>query len=201
MDPFSMAAASIGSTVIGGIVSGAGAAGQADSAASSYRYKAGIASLNQTIAKQNAAWATNSGEIKAANYGMKAGQAIAETKVHQGSSGLDVNTGSNADVRDTQTDVARYDQGLIRKDAEHIAYGYEVEAAKDKAEQGMDLAAAQGVEKAGRLGILSSIIGTASSVASKWSQGNTSGIFSSGSGGPVGTYDSNNYGAAPSWSS
>lgn len=199
-DPVTLAAVSIGSTLLGGAVSGAGAAASAGASAGAFNFKAGIADLNATIAKQNAAWALNSGEIKAANYGMKAGQEIAQTKVVQAASGLDVNTGSAAAVRDTQTDVAKYDQNLIRADAAHKAYGYEVESAKDTAEAGLDRASAANAQAAGRLGILSSVIGTVSSVAGKWSQANTLGIGSSPAG-PVGTFDPNNYGAAPSWSS
>src|SRR5438128_406079 len=116
-DPVSWVA--IGSTVVGGVLGAMGASKTAEANAQAYNYKAGIAQLNQTIAKQNEAWAINSGGIRAANYGLKAGQQIGDTKAKQGASGVDVNTGTSEEVRDTQGDVARYEQGIIRADARH----------------------------------------------------------------------------------
>lgn len=200
MDPASMGAISIGSTLLSGAIGGAGASFSADASANAFNFKAGIAKLNADINKQNASWALNSGGIKAANYGLKAGQEIADTKVVQAASGLDVNSGSKSAVRDTQADVAKYDQDLIRADAAHTAHGYEVKAAADSAEAELDRTSASNAGKAGKLGILSSVIGTASSVASKWSQGNTIGMWSGGGKGPIGTFDNGgNSGGTPNW--
>lgn len=200
-DPATMGAISIGSSLLSGAIGGAGASMSAGASASAFNYKAGIAQINQQINKQNAAWAINQGAIKATNYGLKAGQEIADTKVTQAASGLDVNSGSKAAVRDSQQTVASYDQGLIRADAAHTAHGYEVKAAADSAEASMDTAAATNAQKAGKLGVLSSIIGTATSVASKWTQGNTIGMFSGSGGGPIGTFpDGGNSGGTPNWS-
>ncbi len=185
MTPAVMGGAGIGATLLSGIISGVGAATSATASANSFLYKAGIANLNADISKQNAAWTINSGGIKATNYGLKAGQQIADTVAKQGGSGIQVGTGSHAQVVDTQGDVARYEQGIIRADAAHTAYGYEIDSAKYKAEAGMDVAAASDAGKAGKLGILSSIIGTAGSVASKWTQGNTLGIWGGNSGSPL----------------
>lgn len=194
-----MAAVGIGSSLISGALGAAGAATSASASAQSYQYKAGIAGLNSQIALQNQAWAQNSGAIKGEEAGLSAGQQIAKTKVVQAGSGLDINTGSSAAVRSTQTDVAKFDQGTIAADAQHTAYGYEVESVKDTAEAALDTSAASNATQAGDIGILSSIIGATGSVASKWSQANTIGIGSKSSG-PIGTFDPSNYGASPSWS-
>lgn len=183
MDPATMGAVSIGSSILSGAIGGIGASSSASASADAFNFKAGIAKLNADINKQNAAWAINQGSIKATNYGLKAGQEIAETKVVQAASGLDINSGSKEAVRDTQQTVAKYDQGLIRSDAAHTAHGYEVKAATDSMEAELDRVSAVNAGKAGKLGVLSSIIGTASSVASKWTQGNTLGMFSGSGGG------------------
>jgi hypothetical protein len=201
VDPGTMGAASVASTILGGALSGAGASASAGASADSFNFKAGIAKLNADINKQNAAWSLNQGAIKASNYGLKAGQEIAETKVVQAASGLDINSGSKEAVRDTQQDVAKFDQDTIRADAAHTAHGYEVKAAADSVEAEMNRTAGVNAGKAGKLNVLSSIIGTASSVASKWTQGNTLGMWSGGSGGPVGTFDNGgNSGGTPNWS-
>lgn len=180
MDPASMGGIAIGTSLLSGAIGGAGAAFSSGASADAFNFKAGIANLNAQINKQNAAWALNSGAIKAANYGLKAGQEIASTKITQAASGFDVNVGTASTVRDTQTDVAKYDQNTIRADAAHTAYGYETKAAADTMEASLDRASASNAKKAGTLGILSSVIGTASSVASKWTQGNTLGMWSGG---------------------
>lgn len=201
MDPGTMGAMAIGSSVISGGLGAIGAKFSADASSDSFNFKAGIAKLNSDIDKQNASWAINSGAIKAENYGLKAGQEMSDTKVTQAASGLDVNSGSKEAVRDSQQEVAKYDQGLIRADAAHTAHGYEVKAAADTAEASMDIAAASNAQKAGKLGILSSLIGGATSVASKWTQGNTIGMWSGSSGGPIGTFsDGGNSGGTPNWS-
>lgn len=198
-DPATMGGVGIASSLIGGIAGAFGASTSADASSASFNYKAGIATLNANIAKQNAAWAINSGGIKAANEGLKAGQEIAQTRAGQGASNIAVGTGSHEAVTDTQTDVAKYNQGIIRADAAHTAYGYETQAAADTAEASMDTAAASNAQTAGKLGILSSIIGTAGSVASKWTQGNTIGMWSQQ--GSIGNFSNGgNDGAAPSWS-
>lgn len=193
-------------TLIGAAVgAGVGAFGAMTSANASsamYNYKAGIAQMNQQIAQQNAAWATNAGGIKASEEGLKDAQEIAQTKTNQAASGIDVTTGSHAAVTTDQTDVAKYNQGIIRADAAHTAYGYETQAAGDTAEARLDTASATNAQTAGWIGVASSIIGGVSSVSSKWSQGNSIGMFSNTSPGPIGTFSNGgNDGAAPSWSS
>jgi hypothetical protein len=201
VDPISagtMAAISMGTTVAGGVVSGIGNIFQGNANAASYNYKAGVALANSTINKQNAVWATEAGGIAATESGLKSGEVIAQTKVGQSGSNLDVNTGTNAAVRDTQQAAAQTDQEIIRWDAAKKAYGYETKAAMDEAEASMDTAAASNSKTSGILGAIGSFINAGSSVASKWSQGNTIGIGTSS--GPIGMFtNGGNDGLAPSW--
>lgn len=197
-DPSSMASAGLGGNLLSGAVSAFGSIMSGNANANAYNYKAGIALLNAQIDKQNAAWVSNAGGIKASQEGLKDAQEKGQTIANQGASNIAVGSGSHAIVSSTQTDVAKFNQGIIRADAAHTAYGYETKAAMDTAEAALDRSAANDARNAGYIGALSSIIGTSSSVASKWSQGNTIGIGSSS--GQIGTYDPNNYGAAPSWS-
>lgn len=168
----------------GSAVTGAIGAGQSASAsAASYRYKSGLALMNQRINKQNAAWAREAGDINAEISGVKSRQEIGATKARQGASGLDVNTGTAAQVRADQGAVAKFDQDMIRYDASKTAYGYEAKAAADEAESRMMNAAARSAEKAGKLSIFSSILGGAASVSSKWMQANQIGMFGGSGGG------------------
>ncbi len=169
----------IGSTVsavAGGIVGGIGAKESADASAASYNYKAGVALLNKQINEQNANWATSAGDAQAEASGLQAKQQIAGTKVTQGASGLDVNSGSNATVTKDQTAVAQYDQNVIRWDAAKTAYGYQTKATMDTAESQLDLQAASQAKSAGNIAMITSFLGAGANVASKWSQASMSGM-------------------------
>lgn len=177
-DPVTLSAsAALVGTVAGGVIGGIGAEQSAGAQAAAYRYKAGVALLNSQINKQNAAWAREAGDTQAEIAGLKSGQQIAETKVQQAASGLDVNTGTTAQVRADQTSISEFDQNTIRWNAAKEAYGYETKATMDVAEAGLDRVAADNAEEAGTIGMISSFINAGTSVASKWSQGKQQGVF------------------------
>jgi hypothetical protein len=177
-DPISIAAAvGIAGTAVGGIVGGFGAGESGQAQANAYRYKAGVALLNKQVNEQNAAWAIQSGGAQAEVAGLKAGQQIGSTKVIQSGSGLDVNSGSNEAVRESQTSAAQYDQSVIQWDADKTGYGYQIKAVSDVAETQLDQMASEQAKTAGDIGEITSFINAGSSVASKWAQGKQSGMF------------------------
>ncbi len=185
-DPMTaMTAISMGASAGGALLGANSAVAEGESSAAMYRYKSGLALMNQRINKQNAAWATEAGGINAMESGLKSRQEIGGTKARQGASGFDVNTGTNEAVRESQGKAAAFDQDMIRYDASKTAYGYEAKAASDEAESKMMDAAAVNAKKAGRIKAISSILGGASSVASKWSQGSQLGMWGSGSSGGI----------------
>lgn len=166
---------------LGSIVQGIGAGYQANANAAAYTYKAGVAMLNKQINDQNAQFAQESGDIRSMEEGLKAGQEIGQTKAVQAASGLDVNSGTNLAIRQSQTASAKFDQSVIEWDAEKTAYGYKSRAATDVAEANLDLMGASSAKKAGTFAELGSFLGGAGNVASKWYQGTTTGVFSLGS--------------------
>lgn len=172
-----VAAVSMGMNAAGGLLSGLGAKEEADANAAAYRYKAGIAMLNKQINEQNASWALQSGGIQSMEAGLKARQEIANTKVQQAASNLDVNSGSAKAVRDTQTEVTQFDQNVIKWDSEKAAYGYETKATMDVAEANLDQMAATQSEEAGDIKMVTSFLNAGSSVAGKWMQGKTAGMW------------------------
>lgn len=177
-DPVSIIA--IGSTVAsvaGGVVSAIGSKQAGDSKAAMYNYQAGVAQLNTQIAKQNADYAINAGEVEAQQSGMKTRAIVGTTLAQQGASGLAVGTGANAKVVQSEKEVGEEDVGIIRSNAAKRAYGYEVEATQATAQGGLDTMAASDAKSAGDINAISSLLGTAGSVSSKWIQGNKVGLF------------------------
>ena len=171
-------------TTIGGTLLGMqGQAREAGAKIAQYNYQSGIALINKQIAEQNADYAKQVGEIQAQKEGMKTRAEVGATKATQAGRGLDVNTGSAAGVRDSQEAIGAYDQAIIRSNAARRAYGFQVEATKEENQSRVLTQAADNVRKGASLDQISSILGGASSVASKWTQGRSIGIFGNQSGG------------------
>jgi hypothetical protein len=147
-----------------------------------YQYKAGMALINKQVADQNAQWDIQSGGASAEEKGLQGAQVIGGTKVLQSGAGIDVNSGTAKVVRENQTSAVGYDQSVIRWNAGKAAYGQGVKAAQDTAEATLDTASAANAQTAGKIGAIASVLGASASVASKWSQGNTLGMFNTDDG-------------------
>lgn len=181
----------IGATAIGTGISvyGAERKGKADQAQALYQaqqaqYQAAIADMNRKIALQNADYDIAAGETKAQQSGMQTRAQIGEAKVTQAASGLDVNTGSAVDVRESIADIGAENTGIVRANAARAAYGEQVNAANATAQSTLytnaasgDIVAGNNAREAGDIGALSSLIGGAASVATKWSAASTAGVF------------------------
>ena len=177
MVDFGIGEMALAATVMSGITSAAGAAYTGMSQSAMYNYQAGVAQMNAEIAKRNAAYETALGEVQAQQQGMKTRATISQTRAIQGASGLDVNTGSGASVRESEFQLGGYDQQVIRAGAARRAYGFEVEASQDKAQAGAYRSAASNSEVSGMLGAFTSILGAGSSFGSKWMQGKALGLW------------------------
>ncbi|TXH55882.1 MAG: hypothetical protein E6Q97_07795 [Desulfurellales bacterium] len=164
-------------SVLGGGLSMFGALSEGAANARMANYRAGIADMNSQIAKQNADYARTVGEAQARRSGMKTAEVIANQKTAQSGSGLDVNFGSPAAVRDSTAALGREDQSTIRETAARRAYGYDVEAANQTAQAGVERAAASNAKRTALLKSLSSFVGSASSVSDKWLQGKQQGLW------------------------
>lgn len=145
-----------------------------------YNYQSQVAQINATIDKQNAEYASNQGEIQAQQYGEKASQQRGQIIAAQGASGLQVGTGSNAAVVASQKALTSLDLTQIRSNAAKTAYDYTTKSTFDTNQATLDTIAGANAAKAGDIGAASSILGTVGSVSSKWLQGNTQGLWSTG---------------------
>lgn len=180
MDPATIGAIGIGSTILGGLTGAAAATQTAQAQYQQNQYQAHVAQINQQIYLQDADYARQQGSQSAMQYGISAGQQIAQTKAAQASSGFDVNTGSAAQVRQSESTVANMNLDQIRSNAALTAYNYDVQATAAGNQSTLYQMAGQNAVTAGQLGVTSSIIGTASSVSTKWLQASSLGMYSGG---------------------
>jgi hypothetical protein len=169
-DPATIAMVSMGSSALGGVTKAAGSVFSGLASSAMHKYQAGVAAVNAKIARQNAEYSRGIGEFKAEQSGMKTRAEIGKTTAIQGASGFRADTGSAADVRESQHMLGISEQNVIRSNAARAAYGHEVEALNFEAESQQHQMARKTSKIAGFLGAGESILGGASSVSSKWLQ-------------------------------
>lgn len=172
-----LAAVSIGTTIAGGMVSAAGASAQAKAQQQQYAYMQQVAKINAQIERQNADYQRVVGDVQAQSFGVKARQRMGQITAMQGASGIKVGSGSPADIRDSQAMLDQHDQATIRSNAARRAYAHETKAWELENQATMHGAASSNAKTAGAYAVASSILGTASSVSSKWLQAKQSGMF------------------------
>lgn len=167
----------LGTSLAGGLLSAKSATESGEATAKAYEYRAGMSRINAQINKQNSDWALQVGDQKALSYGMSAAQRAGAIKTTQAASGLDVNSGSNKAVQDSQSLLTKIDNKTIADTASRTSYGYRVQQNNDLMQAGLDDMSATNSRRAGKLSAAASLIGTASSVSSKWLQGNQAGLW------------------------
>lgn len=168
MDPVTLAAVSIGSSVAGGGIKAIGDIMSGNAQANMYNYQAGVARANAAIAKQDANYATAAGDVSAQETGLQERFKVGQTRAGFGAgnvAGASVNR-----VVSSEIEVGQQNQGIVRANAAKRAYGYNVAAAGDIAQAGADEIAASTSRTSGWVGAASTILGTVGSVSSKWLQ-------------------------------
>lgn len=169
-----MAIVGMGTSLLGGIVQGNAQKEAGYAQSQMYQYQSGVAQINKEISKQNADWAYAVGERQAVQYGITAAQRMGAIKAGQSASGVDVNSGSAVDVRKSQKFIDDLSMGEIRTNAAKTAYDYQVQATSFDNQAKLYNMAAKNSAKAGEIAQMATFIGSASSVASKWSQASQS---------------------------
>lgn len=169
-DPVSLtlAAVGVGATVAGGLTTAAGQKYAGDAKANMLTYQAGVSKINQQIQLQNADYARKIGEVEAQKSGMKTANVVAQTRTAQAGSGLDVNSGSNVDVRNSEIAIGQQDQRIIRANAARQAYGFETEALTADTTAKLQMMGADTAKTTGNIAATGTLIGTAGTVANKW---------------------------------
>ena len=168
--PAILAGVGMGAGALGGITSAIGNLFSGQAQKKMYDYQAGVALANAKVAKQDAQYALDSGEVEAQQAGMRGRFQQGATKVGIASGNIDTSTGSGGKVLASETEVTQENEGVIRANAAKRAYGFEVGAAEDVAQSSADIAAGKTSVTAGDIGATSSILGAAGSVSSKWLQ-------------------------------
>ena len=168
----------MGFAALAPVFAGAGIAGAGISAIGSYEsgqataaaadYQSQVAANNAMIARQNASMTEASGASKEAAQGMKTRAVVGSTKAAQGANNVDVNTGSNAAVRQSEVKLGALDALTIRSNTAREAFGYEVAATSDTAESGLLQQEGSQAQTAGDINALGTFLNDSASAAGSY---------------------------------
>lgn len=136
-------------------------------------YQAAIASNNAIGSGQQAEYAANAGQVKAARQSMKGAAEGGRLKTSQAANGVNVNTGSAVDAQVAQREGAKLDTETVINNADLTAYGYRRQADNFKAQEAMDRATADNAVPAAALSAAGGLLSSAGSVGFKWAGSNS----------------------------
>lgn len=159
---------------VGAATSAFGSVEQGQATANAANYQAQVAANNATIAGQNANYASEAGQAQAQAQSLKGAGTAGRIKAAQAASGIDVNTGSAANVQVSQREQSNVDTQTMLNNAELQAYGYRSQQTGFEAQEGLEKTEAEqapiGADLSAGGGLLSSVSG----LGLKWTQlGNT----------------------------
>lgn len=170
--------------LVGGLLSAKGQmdAGKAESQADNYN--ADVADQNAKIADQKATWAAQEGVQNSAISQTKTAAEVGGLKANQAASGLDVNTGSTVDVRDSARQIGMLDAMTIRSNAAREVYGYKTQKLSEEEQAQMSRQSGKNAKKAAKIGAVTTLLGTAGGLADNYGNYKSSkSVFSADSGG------------------
>lgn len=136
---------------------------QGKAAANAANYNSEIAGNNATIARQNATFAGEEGEEKAAQEEQQTRGRVGALVANEGAAGLDVNSGSDVNVRASASETGMLDALNIRSNAARQAYGYQTQASSYDAQAKLDKQQAKQDKTAGYIGAFTSVLGSTAS--------------------------------------
>lgn len=169
--------ASLASGAIGAVTSTVGAINSANAQGAAAAYSAQVAKNNATIAGQNAEEATQAGEAKAESQGLQNRAKLAAIVTGQAASGTDVNSGSNKQVAESQSELNQLDSDTTINNAALQAYGYRSQATSFQAQSALDTSTADQASEAAALGGASSLFSSASNLGFNTSKFTTKGVI------------------------
>lgn len=173
--PTQMATASLFSQ-IGGAASGAiGGYYSAATQKTMFESQADLAKINARISELGAQSALRQGQQQVGAMTLKAGQLKGSQRAAMAANGIDIGTGSAAEIQASTDIIKEIDANTIMSNAVRSAWGYRTQSMNMQNEAMMAKASAGGISPFGSMA--SSLLGSAGSVASSWYALNKAGAF------------------------
>lgn len=151
---------------IGAIGSAVGAYQQAKSAKSAMRYQAAMAEINARLSEMSAQQSLQQGQQQVAAYTMKAGQMKGRTRAALAANGVDLGSGSAAELQASNDIIKDIDRNTIEANAIRSAWGYRIQGANASNEALMARSSANSISP--MMAGFNSLLGSATKVAPGW---------------------------------
>ena len=177
-----IASASLATGLVSAGVGAAGAISSAQANSANANYQAQVAKNNAITANQNAEYATQAGQEKAQEQSLKAREQQGAVTTALAANGLDVNSGTPADVEKTERETGELGTEQTVDLAALQAYGYRTQSTNFAAESGLQTAEAGQASTAGAVSATGGLLGSASSLGSNYARFQLAGLYGNGSG-------------------
>lgn len=157
-------------------LSAIGALNTAAATAADARYKAQVAKNNEIIANQNAQYASQAGAAATTRAQLKQRAELGAIGAGLAASGLDINTGSPAAVRESASGLTQLDTATTAGESALRVYGFRTNATNYGAEAGLRQSEARQADIAGPLSAGSTFLSGVGGLAAKWKPWQTSAL-------------------------
>ena len=175
-----MTTVAIGLQLAGAGSSAVGAFYGAKSRKSALGYEADMADINAKLAESTAQSTLLAGQAAEQRTRLQTAQLKSRQRVAMGSSGTALDEGSNAEILKTTDYMGEIDADTVAANAVRAAWGYRTQAANYQGSATMARSAADAVSPGAALA--TSLLGSASQVASSWYSAKKAGMFDAGGG-------------------
>lgn len=169
--------ASLASSVVSAGIGFMGAQQQAAGQEAAANYQAQVAKNNQVVAAQNAQYASQAAAIQAQSKDFQNRAKQGGILAAQAASGIDVGSGSSAEVRQSAEQLGKLDTETIYSNALQTVRGDVQQSKNFEAQSQLDTLTARNARSAGTWQSFGSLIGGASSFSDKWARYQLAGVL------------------------
>lgn len=170
-----LATASLGAQIGGAITSGVGSYYGVKTQKATLKSQAAIADTNARIAELGAQQELFRGQADVGALTLKAGQLKSSQRASMAANGIDLGTGSAAELQASTDIMKEIDKNTLEANAVRSAWGYRIQAVNSKNDALLKRATAKAISPFGAAA--SSLLGSAGSVAGSWYQFSKMGAF------------------------
>jgi len=163
-----LAIASLAGSLISGGVGFMGAMQQGEAASGAAKYQAQVSRNNEITARNNAAYAAQSGAVRAQNQDLKNRAALGALEASQSASGIDLDSGSSEDVRAGARNIARLDTETLFNNALLQVRAAQSQGVNFGAQAGLEELEGRNAKSAAMTKGFGSLLGGATSFGDKW---------------------------------
>ncbi len=171
-----MGAVALGAGAAGGLIGGIGSILGGNAQASNDRYQAQVAQNNAAYSARAADTALTQGQVVAQQQYQVGSQRLGQARAAEGANGVAINSGSAVDDQASIARTTALNVGAVGYNADTQAVSDRNQTANYDTQANVDRTSASNAVISGFIGGATSLLGSASSVSSKWASFQQAGV-------------------------